>query len=114
MISTKVFRELAMALPGVVEQPHFEKASFRVGGKIFATLDEAGKLASCKLSLKDQDLFSLFDKKLIHAVPNKWGQQGWTMVHFSTLRKPMLRDLLTAAYLEVAPEKLAIQVKETK
>jgi hypothetical protein len=30
-------REFALSLPGVSEQPHFEKSSFRVNGKIFVT-----------------------------------------------------------------------------
>ena len=35
-------RRLALALPGTVEAPHHEAASFRVGGKIFATLPPDG------------------------------------------------------------------------
>lgn len=36
-------RRLALALPGATESPHHDRASFRVGTKIFATLapDEA-------------------------------------------------------------------------
>lgn len=32
------FRELALALPEATEQPHFELSSFRVRGKIYATV----------------------------------------------------------------------------
>ena len=31
-------RQFALSLPGVTEEPHFDKASFRVGGKIFVTV----------------------------------------------------------------------------
>jgi hypothetical protein len=31
MISVSAFRQIALALPEAAEQPHFEKASFRVG-----------------------------------------------------------------------------------
>jgi hypothetical protein len=31
-------RELALGLPGATEQPHFDMISFRVRGKIFATV----------------------------------------------------------------------------
>ena len=31
-------RRLALALPGTTEAPHHERTSFRVGGKIFATM----------------------------------------------------------------------------
>ncbi len=36
-------RRLALSLPEVTEAPHFEKASFRVRGKILATLTEEGR-----------------------------------------------------------------------
>jgi hypothetical protein len=35
-------RALALALPGAVELPHHERTSFRVDGKIFATMDDLG------------------------------------------------------------------------
>jgi hypothetical protein len=42
MVTTERIRELALALPEVVEQDHHGRPSFRVGGRIFATLwDEA-------------------------------------------------------------------------
>jgi hypothetical protein len=36
-------RRAALALPEVVEAPHFDMASFRVRGKIFATLPADGR-----------------------------------------------------------------------
>ena len=30
-------RKYALSLPGVTEEPHFDRTSFRVGGKIFVT-----------------------------------------------------------------------------
>jgi hypothetical protein len=36
-------RRFALSLPETTEQPHFEKSSFRVKGKIFATVPEGGK-----------------------------------------------------------------------
>lgn len=43
MVTAQQARELALALPEAVEQDHHGRPSFRVGGKIFATLwsDEA-------------------------------------------------------------------------
>ena len=37
-------RQLALALPGSIEAPHFQSTSFRVRGKIFATSPDAGHL----------------------------------------------------------------------
>ena len=39
MVSIDTFRKLALSFDEAVEQPHFEKPSFRVNKKIFATLD---------------------------------------------------------------------------
>jgi hypothetical protein len=42
VISREQARELALALPEAVEQDHHGFPSFRVGGKIFATLRDEG------------------------------------------------------------------------
>jgi predicted DNA-binding protein (MmcQ/YjbR family) len=75
MITVTEFRKLALSFPEASEQPHFERASFRVAKKIFATLDEKSKLACMKLSEADQDVFSSYDNAAIYPVPNKWGKQ---------------------------------------
>ena len=36
-------RRFALSLPETSEEPHFEKSSFRVRGKIFATVPLGGK-----------------------------------------------------------------------
>jgi hypothetical protein len=36
-------RRFAMSLPEAYEQAHFEKSSFRIGGKIFATVPPGGR-----------------------------------------------------------------------
>jgi len=37
-------RRFALSLPGAAEEPHFDMASFRVSGKIFATAPPGGDL----------------------------------------------------------------------
>ena len=44
------FRALALSLPGAKESPHFERASFRVGKKIFATLTADGLEAMVRVA----------------------------------------------------------------
>lgn len=36
------FRKLALSMPGAHEEPHFQRTSFRVGKKIFATMSPDG------------------------------------------------------------------------
>ena len=101
MITPEVFRKMALALPDAEELPHFDKASFRIKKKIFATLDVKKNSASFKLSPEDQSVFSAIDKVAIYPVPNKWGQQGWTIVQLDNIAQDLLSDLLQTAYQEV-------------
>ena len=111
MIDVNTFRKIALSFPETTEQPHFEKTSFRVAKKIFATLDTKNKLACIKLSAIDQDVFSAFSKTIIYPVPNKWGNQGWTFINLKEIRKDMFVDALTMAWLQVAPKKIASLIK---
>lgn len=103
-------RQIALSLPEATEEPHFEKVSFRVNKKIFATAVAGEGRATVKLSVTDQDAFCLFDSSVIYPVPNKWGKQGWTHINLQTVNQPMLTGILKAAYCEVAPKHLAALV----
>jgi len=111
MISSSNFKKMALAFDGATEQPHFEKTSFWVNKKIFATLDEAKQIAVVKLAMEEQAVFCLYDKTVIYPVPGKWGLQGWTMIALKKVRKEMLLDALTVSYCNVAPKKLAEKYK---
>lgn len=110
MVSIEALRQTALSFPEANEQPHFEKASFRVNKKIFATLDVKKQQACIKLSEAEQDVFCLFDDAVIFPVPNKWGKQGWTIINLESVPNQMLTEALTAAYCHVAPPKLAVLV----
>lgn len=112
MVDIKSVRKLALAFEASEEHPHFEKASFRVKKKIFATLDTRKKHVCLKLSEVDQSVFSSFNPAIIYPVPNKWGRQGWTIVELSKVPKDMFKDALTCAYCEVAPKILAMKYKK--
>jgi predicted DNA-binding protein (MmcQ/YjbR family) len=111
MVSIDTFRKLALSFPEATEEPHFEKTSFRVKKKIFATYDEVKNRACIKLSEIDQDVFLAANKAIIFPVDNKWGKQGWTLIEMSKVRKELFIDALTTAYCEVAPKKLADQIR---
>jgi predicted DNA-binding protein (MmcQ/YjbR family) len=113
MVSIETFQKIALAFPEAKEEPHFEITSFRVAKKIFATLDISEKRATLKLSLKDQDIFCLYDKNVMYPVPNKWGKQGWTHINLKTIKKEMCIDALRVAYSTVAPEKYLALLNHT-
>jgi hypothetical protein len=111
MVSINAFRKLALSFPEATEEPHFEKISFRVKQKIFATYDEKLNRGCIKLNEIDQDVFSAADNTIIYAVNNKWGKQGWTLIELSKVHNDLFTDALTTAYCTVAPKKLADKVK---
>ncbi|MEI9810879.1 MAG: MmcQ/YjbR family DNA-binding protein [Bacteroidota bacterium] len=98
MVDITYFRQVALSLPDAVETPHFEKPSFRIKKRIFATLTIEKHLACLKLSPLEQSVFCAFDNTIIYPVPNKWGRQGWTFVELKKVRKTMLKDALITAY----------------
>lgn len=102
MLNHETVRKLALIFDGAEELPHFEKPSFRINKKIFATLDTKKDRVCLKLSLIDQSVFSAFDSSVIYPVPNAWGKQGWTFVDLKKVRKDMFKDALSCAYEEVS------------
>lgn len=112
MVSFAYFRDLAMSFPEVREEPHFEKFSFRVRKKIFATYDAKRRRACFKLSVIDQDVFGMACKTAIYPVPNKWGMQGWTFIDLETIPEDIFTHALRNAYIEVAPRQLSVAVRQ--
>lgn len=112
MISAQIVRKLALAFDEAEELPHFDKTSFRVKKKIFATLNEKQQRATLKLSESDQSIFSLYgDKTTVFPVPNKWGKQGWTQFLLDKVDEEFFNDALVAAYCEVAPKHLSAKYR---
>lgn len=101
MVDIETFRQLALSFPETIEQPHFEKTSFRVKKRIFATLDVKNNRACLMLSEMHQSVFSAYDKSIIYPVPNKWGKHGATFVELKTVRKTILKDALKQAYNKI-------------
>lgn len=95
----------------VIELPHFEKTSFRVNKKIFATLNIQKRQATFKLSAINQSVFCDFDRISIWPVTGAWGKQGWTIFDLTALTDEMLIDALTLSYCNVAPKKLSEKYK---
>ena len=105
MVDAETFRSLALAYKEVVEQPHFDKTSFRVRKKIFATLDVGQRKAVLKLSEIDQSVFCSWGT-MFHPVRGAWGKKGWTEVELDLVSDEMLQDALTIAFCTVAQETL--------
>lgn len=113
MVSKSDFKKIALSFPEVTEEPHFDKISFRIKKKIFATYDESKNRASLKLSPTNQDIFSTATSA-IYPVDNKWGKQGWTYIEMNKADKKLFAEALMEAYCDVAPKKFAEQLKSER
>ncbi|WP_029271906.1 MmcQ/YjbR family DNA-binding protein [Flavobacterium sp. KJJ] len=105
MVSSETFRKLVMSFPDATEEPHFEKTSFRVNKKIFASFDEKNNQAVLKLNEIDQSVFCASSEMIFYPIPNKWGKQGWTIVELSKVRPEMFEDALIRSYENVIAKK---------
>lgn len=112
MVDLDVFKQLIFSFEGSDEQPHFEKLSFRINKKIFATVDLKKGIVVVKLSDVQQSVFCAFDNKVIYPIKGAWGKQGWTTIELNAVDKDVLKDILTVSYCNVAPKRLALKYKQ--
>ncbi|HJW16557.1 MAG TPA: MmcQ/YjbR family DNA-binding protein [Flavisolibacter sp.] len=103
MVSINSFRKMALAFEQVEEKPHFNKASFRVKGKIIATLDSKEMKASLRLTEADQSVYCLIKPQIAVPATGAWGKQGWTVIDIQKAPKIILKEALTKAYLNSCP-----------
>ena len=73
------FRRIALSFPEATESAHMDHPDFRVGGKIFATLDYPGKgWGMVKLPPKQQVFFIEAEPKVFAPAKGAWGLRGAT------------------------------------
>lgn len=98
-------RRLALALPEAEERPHFDRTSFRVRGRIFATV--RGDEPRINLALPPELAAAVLetDGEAVTAV--NWGSvRGWVAVDLSKARPGLLERLIPAAWSRAAPKRL--------
>lgn len=99
-------RRVALALPEVVETPHFESSSLRVAGKILCTFGSNGEQIVLKFTTEDQHNLVADDPAVLSPVRGSWGQKGWTEVRIAHLDVARLEVLIRLAWATVAPKRL--------
>lgn len=105
MVDIETARQMALSLPGTVEQDHFGIPSFRVKKRIFSTMLVKEQLMMVKLSPIDQSVFHSFDPAVFYPVPNKWGLKGATVVELAKVPPELLEDALNTAYQLIVRKK---------
>jgi hypothetical protein len=105
MITAREVRTLALSLPEVREEPHFDRASFRVRGKIFATIAPDGKSGMLKLDLDAHEALLAAEPETFFSFGG-FSRNGATGVRFPRVKKQVFRELLGEAWRNVAPKRL--------
>ena len=106
-VSPSEARELALALPGSSEAPHFTRIAFRVGGKVFATLNPHGEDLNLMLSPELQAEILAAWPAITMPVHGGWGRMGATTVHLDRATTEEVTALLKRSWVRRAPARLA-------
>ncbi|HRD29242.1 MAG TPA: MmcQ/YjbR family DNA-binding protein [Caulobacter sp.] len=103
-------RAIALSLPEAEEQPHFDRASFRVRGKIFVTLppvlDDGVHRVVLKLPELVKESLQQTDADAVLSLGN-WDKGGWTQLDIGRMDDARLADLVRLAWRQVAPKRLS-------
>jgi hypothetical protein len=100
-------RRFALSLPETTEAPHFDKSSFRVKGKIFATVPEGGKLLHVNVEPDEGAALVEEQPEAFEAIV--WGKQDrtdWIKVHLPKADRAVVQELLEEAWRRKAPPRL--------
>jgi hypothetical protein len=103
-VSTDEARALALSLPEAVELDHHGRPSFRVGGKIFATLWNKGRM---NVMLDEGGILTAVEGAP-DACEKVWWGKRLTAVGVTLARtdQEFLGELLTDAWEQKAPKRL--------
>jgi hypothetical protein len=107
MVRLDTARRFALSLPETTEEPHFEKSSFRVRGKIFATVPEGGK--SLHVLVDPAEWHALIEEHPGAFEEIVWGKQvrhDWVRVQLAAADRAQVHELLEEAWRRKAPAKL--------
>ena len=94
----------ALALPDVVEYPHFDRRAFKAR-ITFATLAPDGASANLKFSPDEQEFKSLLAPEAFAPIANAWGRKGWTLATLAALSEDELRAALEMAFAHARTKK---------
>jgi hypothetical protein len=98
-------RELALALPDAVEADQHGITSFRVGGKIFATVPDPEHM---RIMLDENEIHAATAENPTICKEFYWGRRlACVVVALKPASPALLREMLTEAWLRKAPRTLA-------
>lgn len=98
-------RRFALSLPEAEDKPHHGMPSFRVRGKIFATVPDADHV---RVMAGEAEILAAVAEDSSSCEEFYWGSRlACVVVDVRTVSPDLLRSLLTEAWLRRAPKSLA-------
>jgi len=98
-------RRLALSLPEAAEEPHHDLPSFRVRGRILATLPDDGHL---RVMAGEPEILAAVAEDPEACAPFFWGKRlACVVVDLAKVHPGLLEELLIEAWLRKAPKSLA-------
>lgn len=90
-------RQFALSLPEATEEPHFHYSSFRIGGKIFATMPPSNDLLHVFAPEEDREAAIAAHPETCETL--HWGKRVvGVRVDLKEASRSLVEDLLRAAY----------------
>ncbi|HUF72218.1 MAG TPA: MmcQ/YjbR family DNA-binding protein [Gammaproteobacteria bacterium] len=90
-------RRFALSLPEATEEPHFHYTSFRIGGKIFATMPPGNDLLHVFVPEEDREAATAAHPDICESL--HWGKRVvGVRVELTKASASLVEDLLRAAY----------------
>jgi hypothetical protein len=102
-------RGFALSLPEVTEEPHFQLASFRIRGKIIATIPPGDAFLHVFVSDEERDIALAMEPGFIEKL--QWGERvAGLRVTLAKAKPGVVKRLLTKAWVHKAPKHLHDQL----
>lgn len=104
-------RAIALSLPEAVEAPHFDYASFRVGGRIFATMPPDGRHLHAFVDEEERQRVLALHPDCVEAL--HWGRRVLGLrVELRGASAALVTRLLVRGWAQKAPKRTLPQLPE--
>jgi hypothetical protein len=100
------FRRFALSLPEAHEAPHFDRASFRVGKKIFATMTADGKEAMVRVGEAELRATLFAEHAAVFFSYGGWTERNGSVgVKLAKADAKMIQAMIVESWRHVAPRR---------
>ena len=98
-------RRIALSLPEVTQEPHFHSSSFRIRGKIFATLPPGGEHLHVFVAEEEREIALVMESGFLEKL--YWGKRvAGLRISLAKAKPKVVSKLLAQAWSCKAPKNL--------